>query len=196
MATTGCYFTSNSGSRSPRILIGWLILHFARTRNAVVLFTTWDTWMAFDDVTRALCALSAAPSTIDNWMEPLEQVVVLLYDHASSQESVNQARKHLFTKKGRTCDGSPPPPPPPQHKQDWFSTQRRLPTKLVTAGGQILVEGPELPSLGDSGWKRKDTGGWEIHWTSLPEAIQACRRLLCGCKTGSRGQCKCVKAAL
>ena len=33
-----------------------------------------------------------------------------------------------------------------------------------------MVEGPELPSLGDSGWKRKDTGGWEIHWTTLPEA--------------------------
>ena len=28
------------------------------------------------------------------------------------------------------------------------------------------------------GWKRKDTGGWEVHWTTLPEATQACRDLL------------------
>ena len=39
----------------------------------------WDTWMNFDDVTIAFCALAAAPdiSAIDNGMERLEQFVTL-----------------------------------------------------------------------------------------------------------------------
>ena len=37
----------------------------------------------------------------------------------------------------------------------------------------MMVAGPELPSPSDWGWKRKDTGGWEVKWTTLPEASQA-----------------------
>lgn len=70
--------------------------------------TAWDTWVTFDDVTRAFCALAATPDSIDDWMEPLERFVVLLYDRTSSLESVNQARKQLFTQKGRTLDEIPP----------------------------------------------------------------------------------------
>ena len=44
-----------------------------------------------------------------------------------------------------------------------------------------MVAAPELPSPSDWGWKRKDTGGWEVNWTTLPEAAQACCELLkCG----------------
>ena len=58
--------------------------------------------MNFDDITSAFCTLAATPdvSAIDDWMEPLERFVILLYDRTSSQESVNQARKQLFTQKG------------------------------------------------------------------------------------------------
>ena len=68
----------------------------------------WATWRIFDDVTKAFCALAATPDAIDDWMEPLERFVVLLYDRISSQESVNQARKQLFTQKDKTIDGLPP----------------------------------------------------------------------------------------
>ncbi len=44
-----------------------------------------------------------------------------------------------------------------------------------------MVAAPKLPSPGDCGWKRKETGGWEVIWTTLPEAAKACRELLhCG----------------
>ena len=61
--------------------------------------TACGTWMNFDDITSAFCALAATPdvSAIDDRMEPLERFVILLYDRTSSQESVNQARKQLFT---------------------------------------------------------------------------------------------------
>jgi len=40
-------------------------------------------------------------SGVDDYMDPLEHFVVLLYDRTSSQEHVNEARKHLFTHNGR-----------------------------------------------------------------------------------------------
>ena len=68
----------------------------------------------------SFCALAATPgSAIEDWMEVLERFVVLLYDRTSSQESVNQGSKQLFTEKRRAMMD--------------FSTQRGLPTKLVTA---------------------------------------------------------------
>ena len=40
-------------------------------------------------------------------------------------------------------------------------------------------------------------GGWEVTWTELPEACQACYELVkCSCKKGCRSRYKCVKAAL
>ena len=65
-AFTGCDTVSSFGGRGKK--------------------TAWDTWMTFDDVTRAFCALANTPDAIDDWMEPLEQFVVLLYDRTSSQE--------------------------------------------------------------------------------------------------------------
>ena len=74
--------------------------------------TAWDTWMKFDNITSAFCALAATPevSAIDDWMEPLERFILLFHDRTSSQESVNHARacKQLLTQKGRAINGLPP----------------------------------------------------------------------------------------
>ena len=150
--------------------------------------------MNFDDITIAFCALAATPdaSVIDDWIKPLERFVILLYDRTSSQESVNQACKQLFTNKGRGINGLPP-------------TQAAVIQHTERAAYQaghywrmMMVAAPELPNPSDWGWKRKDTGGWEVHWTTLPEVTQACCELLkCGCKKECRkGRCKCAKASL
>ena len=70
--------------------------------------TAWDTWKAYDDVTAAFCALVATPVSMEEWMKPLERFVVLMYDRTSSETTVNQTRKQLFTQKGRAFDGLPP----------------------------------------------------------------------------------------
>ena len=60
-----------------------------------------------------------------------------------------------------------------------------------------MVPSPELPSPSQWGWNKSTDGEWEVNWTTLPEATQACRELIrCGCKKGCRGRCKCQKAAL
>ena len=123
-------------------------------------------------------------------MEPQGQFVILLYDRTSSEESVNQARKQLFTHKGQAIDGL-------------LQTQTAVIQHTIRAAyqarhcrGQMMVAASELSPPSDWGWKWRDTGGWKVHWTTLPEATEACRELLnCGCnKRYSKGWCKCAKA--
>ena len=152
--------------------------------------TAWDTWKAFDDVTPAFCALAATLDSVDDSMKSLEQFVMLLYDHTSNQDSVKQARKQLFTQKGRGSDGLPPT------QAALIQHTKRPAYHARYCWAQMMVAAPELPSPGDWDWNRKDTDGWDICWTTLPETTKACHELLrCGCRKGCRGQCKCGKAA-
>jgi len=51
---------------------------------------------------------------------------------------------------------------------------------------QMLVAIPELPSAQEWGWEQNTSGGWEVEWTELPEASQACYELVrCSCKGSS-----------
>ena len=172
-AFTGCDTVSSFGGRGKR--------------------TAWDTWKAYKDVTPAFCALVARPipQTIEEWLGPLERFMVLLYDRTSSQECVNEARKHLFTQKGRQIDGLPP-------TQDALIQHiKRATYQAGHCWAQIMIAAPELPSPSEWGWSKKAEGGWEVRWTTLPEATEACRELIqCGCKKSCRGRCKCQKASL
>ena len=87
---TGCDMVSFFGGKSKR--------------------TSWNTWKFHDLVTPAFCALAATPSPqcIEQWLPLLERFIVLLYDCTSSLELVNEARKELLTKKGRSIDRLPP----------------------------------------------------------------------------------------
>ena len=86
----------------------------------------WDTWMNFDDITTAFCALAATPdvSAIDNWMERLEQFVTLF---CAKNQSIRNS-KQLFIQNDRAIDGLLPPTPAA------LIAQKVLPTNLVTAG--------------------------------------------------------------
>lgn len=174
-ALTGCDTVSSFGGRGKK--------------------KAWETWKACDevtDITAAFCALAASPtsSAIDDHMDALEHFVVLLYDRNSSQEHVNECRKHLFTQTGRSIDGLPPT------REALKQHIKRAAYQAGYCWGQMMVSTPELPSPSDWGWVHTDNG-WDIYWTTLPEATEACRQLLrCGCKKECRGQCKCAKAAL
>jgi len=154
--------------------------------------TAWATWAAYDEVTPAFSALASKPESIEEWLEPLERFVVLLYDRTSSQGCVNQARRQLFTQKGRAIDGIPPT------QAALIQHTKRAAYQAGYCWGQMFIAAPELPSPSEWGWNRKNKDSvWKITWTLLPEATQACRELVrCGCKTDCRGQCKCLKAAL
>ena len=89
-AFTGCDTVSSFGGRSKK--------------------TAWETWKVCDVVTATFCALGATPtlSIVDDSLDTLERFVVLLYYRTSNHEHVNDARKQLFTKKGRAIVALPP----------------------------------------------------------------------------------------
>lgn len=153
--------------------------------------TVWDIWKTYQEVTPAFVTLGSTPSSVDAQMEVLERFVVLLYDRTSSVEKVNEARKQLFSQKGRQMDGLPP------SRAALEEHTKRAAYQAGHVWAQMINAVPKLPSPSEWGWLQRNTGGWEVKWTVLPEASRACRQLLrCGCKKGCRGQCKCVKAAL
>ena len=104
---------------------------------------------------------------------------------------VNEACKQLFTQKGRSIDSIPPT------QAALIEHTKRAAYQAGHVLGQMFLPAPKLPSPADWGWVSTSTGGWEVKWTTLPEASKACRELLrCCCKKWCRGKCKCVKAQL
>ena len=130
------------------------------------------TWMNFDDVTTALCALAATPGTVPSKIAKFWSN--LLYDRTSSQESGTQTAVHPERSSYRW---TPPPPPTTTHTSSINTAHKEgcLPSWSLLGTGDGCSPGPELPSPSDWGWK---TGGWEVNWTTLPEAAQASRELL------------------
>jgi hypothetical protein len=154
----------------------------------------WDTWASFPEVTPAFQALSTEPrtDTLSSFLSVIERFVVLLYDRTSTKESVNTARKHLFTKKGRQIENLPP-------------TQSAMIEHIKRAALQggyywatALQTQPSLPSPSAWGWTRvNDQKPWEPLWTSIAAVSQCCPELVsCQCKKGCTKRCKCVRAAL
>ena len=57
--------------------------------------------MNFGNVTNAFLSLSRAPQIVnEETFALLQRYIVLLYDRTSSDETVNNVRKELVTKKG------------------------------------------------------------------------------------------------
>ena len=70
--------------------------------------TAWDTWRVFEEVTATFLVLSTGPDQVnDDNVATLERFTILLYDRTSSLVNVDEARKQLFTKKGRAMDAIP-----------------------------------------------------------------------------------------
>ena len=62
--------------------------------------------MAFDEETSALCSLGSTPD--EGSISAVQLLVVHFYDHTNSAEEVKEARKQLFTLKGRAMVFIPP----------------------------------------------------------------------------------------
>ena len=110
-------------------------------------------------------------------MQQLERFVVLLYDRTSTEEGSNLARKQLFSKKGRAIVGLPPT------LAALIEHTKRAADQAGHCWGQTMTPAPKLPTPNDWGWKKKASGGWDVMWTTLPEASKACRNF---CVEGER----------
>ena len=154
--------------------------------------TAWGTWNAYENVIPAFCTLVTRPTaqSTQEWLTPLERFVILLHDHTSSQNSVNEARKQLFTQRGRAIDCLPP------IQAALIQHIKMAAYQACYCWAQMMIAAVELPSPSEWGWNKKAEGGWEVCWTTQPEATQAYRELICyDCKKGCRVHCKCRKAS-
>ncbi len=111
-------------------------------------------------------------------MDALERFVVVLYDRTSRKEHVNDYCKHLFTQNGRSIDALPPT------REALKQYTKRPAYQAGYCWFQMMRSTPEPPLPSDWGLVHTDKG-WDIYWTTPPEATEACRQLLrCGCKKG------------
>ena len=85
-AFTGCNQTSSFASKGKK--------------------TALETWRIHSEATKAFARLSDSPSlsVVNELMPVIERFVILMYDRTS----VNEARKDLFMREGRTIDAIPP----------------------------------------------------------------------------------------
>jgi hypothetical protein len=171
-ALTGCDQTSSFASKGKK--------------------TAWGTWAVFGEVTPAFSALSEVPTeeSIQNVLPLLEHFVVLMYDRTSTSTALDDARKELFSRKGRSIDLIPPT------SAAFLQHAKRSAYQAGHIWGQTLVPSPVLPSPDCWGWMKGHSQLWEPRWSTLPQASKCCLEFLkCGCsEKGCRGRCKCVKA--
>ena len=101
----------------------------------------------------------------------------MLYDRTSSQVSVNDARmlQQLFTQREKQLM---------ECQQQKLHLQHTM--RAAYQAAQATIASIELPSPSEWGLNKNTDGeAWEVHWTTLLEATQACRELIrCGCKKG------------
>ena len=63
----------------------------------------------YEEVSKAFCFLSDAPIEItEECLSILECYPILLYDHTSTLDNIDEAHQELFAKKGRPVDAIPP----------------------------------------------------------------------------------------
>ena len=142
----------------------------------------------YDAVTQASTSL-----TINSQhMRRLERFTVLMYSKNCESESVNEARKMMFTHGLKSLENIPTT----QHAL--FQHAKRSLFTAAFIWKQSLSINPEIPKPSEWGWEWNNrTMAWVPYWTDLPDASHGCSILLhCGCSVACKGNCKCFRAGI
>jgi len=153
--------------------------------------TAWLTWKAYPDLTEAMHNLSQVTADVSaQIVSVLERFVILLYDRTSECLSLDQARKHMFTKKAKTLENIPPT------SNAFLQHIRQAVYQAVHCWSHSLEV--QMPVFDPSEWGWcKGGDAWLPQWTTIPQVSQMCQELLCcSCKKACTSRCKCVKASL
>ena len=109
-------------------------------------------------------------------MQCLERYVILMYDRVSSKTDINDARKQLFSQKGRPFDAIPPT------RAALIEHCKRAAYQAGYVWGQALIPNPRLPNPQEWGWNLEN-GVWRPLWTTLPDVMKICQEFIhCGCR--------------
>ena len=151
--------------------------------------TCWEVWMSDPEFTQLFLRMLASPEKFQDDFNQIERFVSLMYDKTTVHDKVNDARKHLFTKRGRALETIPP-----TQAALLEHTKRAILQALIWK--EALIPQPEIPDPAMWGWEQVD-GTYSPVWTSLPDASKICSELVkCSCKKGCRGRCSCTTAGV
>ena len=125
-------------------------------------------------------------------MRHLERFTVLLYSRNCGADSVNEARKLMFTHGLKSLESIPPS----QHALFQHAKRALLTTGFIWK--MSLSRAPDIPDPSDWGWEwNSRTKAWVPYWTDLPDASHGCSMLInCGCLLSCKGNCKCYRAGI
>ena len=148
--------------------------------------------MSFPAITDTFLSLFSQPTDIEaEELHNIERFVILMYSKTCTLSRVNEARKELFARSGRSIDNIPPT------QGALIQHIKRAIYQASFIWAQSLKASSDLPSPEDWGYKLTDFG-WVPHWTDLQDASTACHEhKRCGCKKGCKSrQCTCQSANL
>ena len=157
--------------------------------------TAWNAWQAFLQITDTFIAILQDPTSFtleSEHMRHLECLVILMYSRNYDTDSLNEARKLMFTNGLKDLDSIPPT------KHAFYQHTKRALLTAAFIWKQSLSKTPQIPTYSEWGWKWNGrTNEWVPYWTDLAGVSQACSLLLnCGCVVACRGNCKCHRAGL
>lgn len=68
--------------------------------------TAWDMWTCFEDISPVFEILSRAKSleAVSHFMHQIKRIIILMYYKTNVCTQINETRKNLSTRKGRTID--------------------------------------------------------------------------------------------
>lgn len=150
----------------------------------------WTAWNQCPEINGLFQELSNPGYILDeSKTDAIGKFVVTLYDKELKAESINEARKVIYSRGTRSLENVPP---------TQGALEQHVKRAAYQAGhvwGQALVCNPVLPSPAEHGWIKCDkTRKWNVNWTDLGEASISCRQLLkCSCKKKCTGRCTCMK---
>ena len=95
--------------------------------------------------------MTPTAETVERCQPLIERFVIQMYDRSSKFTDINDARKELFTKRGRAMDAIPPT------KAALCEHIKRVAYQAGHCWGQTLRSEPSLPSPDEWGWQKSDT---------------------------------------
>lgn len=154
--------------------------------------TSWKAWMTFREVDNAFLVYSQVPRSISEADESfllIQRFVVLMYQSSSSAETVNEARRILFTQQSRSIEHIPPT------SNALFQHLKRAILQCYMWTNCLRKDFTRLDPR-EWGWKKIESD-YEPLWSSKTNiAMEKLQELIsCKCKEMCT-RCRCVKSGL
>ena len=121
--------------------------------------SVWDAWKSYPDVTETFVFVYRNPfQYVDPYsihFQHLERLTVIMYDKTSTRVSVNEARRDIFAKKGRSLENMP-------QSQDALLQHIKRSIYQCSLWETCSEAFRAIPEPTDWGWKLEDINFSEI----------------------------------